>query len=205
MKYMLVILPKFTWTKERRLLKRFSNQRIKVAMEKLTTFKTINLVYALCLFQVLSTMQHTRVSWALSVSKTAPWRNSRLQKFGNVMLYCLEFISEAPTRRDPCIWVSRQRILSELDDFKGDYKSTAAQKLHSIRFDKKTTSKFIGEIQAMIDNDPSKSIRSIAWDMGVAEFLIKQVVHEDFCYFSYKMRKSQFFPKPWKTRRKAML
>ena len=31
----------------------------------------------------------------------------------------------------------------------------------------------------MIDNDPSKSIRSIAKDMRVQEILIKQVMHED--------------------------
>ena len=41
----------------------------------------------------------------------------------------------------------------------------------------------------MIDNDPSKSTRSIDRDLGVYEFLIKQLVHEDIKCFSYKMRK----------------
>ena len=44
----------------------------------------------------------------------------------------------------------------------------------------------------MIDNNPSKSIRSIVRDMGVSEFFISQVMHEDILYFSYKMRKGQF-------------
>ena len=44
----------------------------------------------------------------------------------------------------------------------------------------------------MIDNDLSKSIMSIAMDIEVSEFLIRQVVHEDIHYFSHKMRKSQF-------------
>ena len=50
----------------------------------------------------------------------------------------------------------------------------------------------ISKIQAMIHNDPRKSIRSIARDMRVPEFLIRQVVHEDIWYFLYKMRKGQF-------------
>ena len=44
-----------------------------------------------------------------------------------------------------------------------------ARKLHSNRSDKKSTLKFVGEIQDMIDNDPKWSIRSIAWDMGLSE------------------------------------
>ena len=50
-----------------------------------------------------------------------------------------------------------------------------------------------GEIKTMIGNDPRKSIRLIARDMGVSEFHIRQVVHEDIRYFSYKIRKGQFF------------
>ena len=41
----------------------------------------------------------------------------------------------------------------------------------------------------MIDNDPSISVRSKTWDMGVSEFLIRQVESEDMHYFSFK---SQF-------------
>ena len=48
---------------------------------------------------------------------------------------------------------------------------------------------FVGEIQAMIDNDPSRLINFFARDMGVCAFLIRQVVHEDIYYFSNKIRK----------------
>ena len=40
----------------------------------------------------------------------------------------------------------------------------------------------------MIDNNPSKSIKSIA-TVRVSEFLIRQVVHENIQYLSYKLRK----------------
>ena len=50
----------------------------------------------------------------------------------------------------------------------------------------------MGEIQDMIGNDPSKLISSIARDMGVSEFLIRQMVHEDVLYFSCNVRKDQF-------------
>ena len=38
----------------------------------------------------------------------------------------------------------------------------------------------------MIDNDPSKSISSIASDMEVSKSLMRQVMCEDFGYFTYK-------------------
>ena len=59
-----------------------------------------------------------------------------------------------------------------------DYEDTAAWKLHSDRSDKKRT-KSLGEIKAVIDNDPSKSIRTITRDIAMSEFLIRQLVHED--------------------------
>ena len=62
--------------------------------------------------------------------------------------------------------------------------------------DKKRTPKFVGETQAMVDNNLSKLIRST----GVSEFLIRQVVHEDICYFSYKM-KGQFLSQAMKDKK----
>ena len=38
---------------------------------------------------------------------------------------------------------------------------------------RKELSVFVAEIQTMIDNDPSKPMRSIVRDMGVSELLIK--------------------------------
>ena len=61
---------------------------------------------------------------------------------------------------------------------------TVIRKSPSDHFDKKIIPEFLGEIKAMIDNNPSKSIRPIDRDMGVSEVLIRQVVHEDIRYFS---------------------
>ena len=52
----------------------------------------------------------------------------------------------------------------------------------------------------MIDNKPSKLIRSIVRDMS--EFLIRQVMHEDIWYFSYKIRNGQFLSQAMKEKRK---
>ena len=62
---------------------------------------------------------------------------------------------------------------------------------HPARSDRKMTPEFVGEIKTMIDNDPSKSKKVIVIDTGVSEFLIRQTVHEDIRYLSYKMHKGQ--------------
>ena len=84
----------------------------------------------------------------------------------------------------------------------GDYEDTVTQKSHSDRSDKKRTPKFLGKIQNMIDNNPSKSIMSIASDIGAFKFLIRLVVHENIKHFSYKMRKGQFLSQDMKDERK---
>ena len=43
----------------------------------------------------------------------------------------------------------------------------------------------------MIGNDLSKSMRAIARETGVFEFVIRQTVHEEIRHFSYKMRRGQ--------------
>ena len=45
---------------------------------------------------------------------------------------------------------------------------------------------FVGRVQVIIDNDLSKSIRSIARNIGVSKVLIMQVMYEDIYSFSYK-------------------
>ena len=58
--------------------------------------------------------------------------------------------------------------------------------------DKKRTPKFVGEIQAPIENDHSKLIRSIVRNMEVSKFLIRPVVNKNIQYFSYKMKNGIF-------------
>ena len=72
-----------------------------------------------------------------------------------------------------------------------DYEGTATwnpTKIVVIR-----TPEFVAKIQAMIDKNPSNSIRSIARDMGVPEFFFfRLVVHEVIRYFSFKIACSVF-------------
>ena len=67
---------------------------------------------------------------------------------------------------------------------------------------KKSTAEFVCKIQAMIYNDHSKSIKSIAKNQEMSKFLIGQIVHEDIWYFSHKMRKVQFLSRAIKDKRK---
>ena len=75
-----------------------------------------------------------------------------------------------------------QRIRKDATDV--DYEGTSAKKLHFDRSGKKRSPEYLGEIQILTDKDITKLIRSITRDMGVSEFLIGQVVHEDTRYFS---------------------
>ena len=61
-------------------------------------------------------------------------------------------------------------IRKGLDASNGHYEGKAAQNPYSDRSDERT-SKFVGEIKAMIDNAPSKSIRTKTRDMRVFDFV----------------------------------
>ena len=98
------------------------------------------------------------------------------------MLYCLVF----NTNISECFGVNLrtvQRIRKEFGESNSDYEGTVVRKPTSGRSDKKRTLEFVDEVQAMIDNDPSKSIKSTTKDIGVFEFLIRQVLYEDICVF----------------------
>ena len=84
-----------------------------------------------------------------------------------------------------------QIIRKKFGEFNGDNEGTASQETRSARSDKKRTAEFVDEIKTTTDNDPSKSVRAIARDTGVSEFLNRQTVPEDIRYFSYKMYKNQ--------------
>ena len=59
------------------------------------------------------------------------------------------------------------------------------------------TPRFVNRIQAMIDHDLCKSIRLLARDVEMSEFLIRQVVHENiWCFSDY------FYHRPKKDKRK---
>ena len=86
-----------------------------------------------------------------------------------------------------------QKIRKELDESNGDYEGRAARKPHCDRSNMKRTAGFLGEIEGMIDNYFSGSIRSISrtyssvwvsYQTGSAWRLSVFVIH---------MRKDQFF------------
>ena len=74
-----------------------------------------------------------------------------------------------------------KKIQKDLEVSNVDYESTAARKPHSDRSIKGSIHKFLGEF----DNDPRKTIRSIARNMS--EFLSRLVAYENICYFSYRL------------------
>ena len=65
----------------------------------------------------------------------------------------------------------------------------AARKPHPIPSNQKRPLEFVAEVRTIIENDLSKLIRPITKDMGENELPIRQLVHENIRYFSYKMRK----------------
>ena len=93
-------------------------------------------------------------------------------------------------------------IQKKINKFDVTKEVTAVEKSHSYRSDEKRTSEFIGEIQAMTDNNPSKSTRSTARNLGMSVFLIRQIAHEDIQYFSYKKRNDKFLSNAMKNKRK---
>ena len=95
--------------------------------------------------------------------------------------------------------ICRQRREFELDASSGEYEGVAAWKLHSDCSDNKRTLEFLGEFQAMIDNDPT----SQSGPLELLSFFIRQVVvHEDIQYFSYKRKKGQFLSQAVKDKSK---
>ena len=139
----------------------------------------------------LSTVHQTRVNWALFVRKFTPpeiWkRHAVLLRIhhGNI----IQRLYRVRVKLRTVSWI--QKVFDKSNSENG---CTAARNPHPDRSDKKRTPKFVGEIQVMFDNDRSKSIKSITRDMGVSEFLIREVMQEDLWYFSsYNMINIQSF------------
>lgn len=71
------------------------------------------------------------------------------------------------------------KVRNELKASGGDVSSVAKRKKHSKRSDIIRTAEFIQQVQDIILNSPSKSMRAIAKQLKVAESTIRRVVHED--------------------------
>ena len=86
------------------------------------------------------------------------------------------YVRSSNVKISECLGINLRTLLmirKELDE------GTTVRKPHSDRSDKKSSLEIVGDIPAMTDNDPSKSIRSIVKDLRVSEFLIRWVVQED--------------------------
>jgi len=74
----------------------------------------------------------------------------------------------------------------------GDVETVAKRKRHEERSDTIRNTQFVQQVQEIVDESPSKSMRAIARDLNVSEGLIRRVVHENLRYKSYVMRRGQF-------------
>lgn len=79
--------------------------------------------------------------------------------------------------------------------------STPHRKQHSRRSDSLRTPEFVAKLQNLVDEDPGRSMRSLAAELGVSEGTIRNTVHEDLRYKSYGMRKGQFMSEATKETR----
>ena len=100
------------------------------------------LILHMSLFQILSTVLQTRVSWALSVWK-ALWGQFTPPDIWKQQTVLLVIYAESSnTKISECLGVTLRRmyrIWKELDEYNGDYKGTAAWKPHSNHSSKKRT------------------------------------------------------------------
>ena len=72
---------------------------------------------------------------------------------------------------------------------------------HRRRSDSLRTSEFIEQVQNMVDEDPGRSMRSLARELQVDEKTVRNCVHEDIRYKSYALKRRQFMNEATKERR----
>ena len=82
-----------------------------------------------------------------------------------------------------------RRELEASDDNVGSVVTRRKQKPRS---DTVRTLQFVQQVQDIIDEDPSKSIRAISIDLQSSKCIIRRIVHKDIRYKSYVMRRGQF-------------
>lgn len=59
----------------------------------------------------------------------------------------------------------------------------------------------IDNVQHLINEDPGRSMRGIARELTISEFLVRQIVKQDIRYKSYALRRGQFMNEATKARR----
>ena len=96
------------------------------------------------------------------------------------------------------IYNTMQRIQKELDESNGNYKGMAAWKPYSNGSDKN----LLVRSRPWLRTISTSQAGSKLWIWECPSFFIRQVVHEDIHYFSYKMRKGKFLSQAMKDKRK---
>ena len=107
------------------------------------------------------------------------------------MLYFLAFTTVTPVPNF-CVCGSIWEKCRGFGESNSNFKGSAAKKPFSYQSFEKRTLEFVARIQAMINNNPSESGKSIARYIGVSELLTRQILHEDIRYFSYKTALQSF-------------
>ena len=95
------------------------------------------------------------------------------------------------------VWTVRQDLIASNYDFE----AVAERKDHNRRSDTIRDREFIMQVQEMVNNDPSKSMRAMARDLDVSEHCIRSCLMEDIRYKSYRMRKGQLLTDKMKENR----
>lgn len=78
--------------------------------------------------------------------------------------------------------------------------ATPKRKIHKVRKDR-TSVDMISRIQDMINEDPGRSMRSIARELKMSDSTVRTIVNEDIRYKSYVIRRGQFLSDQLKERR----
>jgi hypothetical protein len=74
------------------------------------------------------------------------------------------------------------------------------RKKHSRRSDAHSMD-LVERVQELINEDPGRSMRKLAEDLEVSEYLIRKIVKEDIRYKSYSLRRGQFMTEATKKTR----
>jgi hypothetical protein len=79
-----------------------------------------------------------------------------------------------------------------------DYETS--RKTHKRRRDSKGA-ELADNLRDLVEKDPSRSMRSVAKEIGISECSVRKMMNEDFHYRSYAMRRGQFMSEATKARR----
>ena len=138
-------------------------------MGKLLPYKTIHFLHTLSWFQVVYTVQRTRVGWTLRKKTNKKQHHDKIPFPEIWKRHTVLVIKNGSTytKISQCLVINlriEQRIQKDLDESYANDDDTTARKLQMIVLIKKTP-EFVSVIQASIGKNPSQSIIIIARDL----------------------------------------